>query len=229
MKKFHFAFTGLLTVLLYMTTAVFAEGQNIEKNLDAARGKNHCHNGSDPRDGIFLKNGPRGPRGIPGRDGASIQGPPGPQGIPGLPGLQGAPGINGLITEFISATQINTGTIADQVAPLENILFPVVSPGSTLPPPDAEGVFTLPVGVYEVTYGAKWTPAVPIALVLNGAVVPGTQLEPFSNDYTTVSVIIEVTGVPGTLEVQNRSATTALILGGAVGQTGAFITIKKLS
>lgn len=245
MKKFRIVVTSCLLALLCMTNLAFAgEQMNIDEFL--AKRRAHRHHDSDSSDSSSSSSsdnhrhgpsrGPRGKRGSRGKKGhtghhgsrgRSLQGPAGAQGIQGIQGPQGIPGSGGAVTNFVTAYQITTGTIADTVAPLAFILFPNVSPGNTIAAPIA-GVFTLAPGHYEVIYGAKWTPDVAIALLLNGAVVPGTELEPVSNDYSTVSVILNVTA-PGTLSVQNQSAITALTLGGAVNQTGAFITIKQLS
>jgi hypothetical protein len=239
MKNFRITLTSSLLALLCMTNAAFAREQASVNNL-IAKSKKHHHSRSDSSssssDSDNGKRGPRGKRGHrgergpvgnPGTQGTDMPGSPGTPGSPGSAGTPGTPGSGGAIGNFITAYQITTGTVADTIPPLGNIIFPSVSPGSTITAPVA-GVFTLPAGTYEVIYGAKWTPDVAIALLLNGSVVAGSQLEPVSDDYSTVSVILNV-GLPGTLAVQNQSTSTSLMLGVATNQTGAFITIKKLS
>ena len=255
MKKFRIALTGLLLAMPCVTQVAAAQEQTGIAALSAKSRKHHHHDSSSsdsssssdhhkrrgPRGhkGHRGHRGHRGHHGHGGKQGRSLAGEPGNAGNAGTAGNsgnQGPPGT-GAISNFITAYQLITGTAADTIAAGGNILFPNISPpapNSTLPAPVA-GVFTVPPGNYEVTYGAKWVPSatppasVPIALILNESAVPvpGSQLEPFSNDYATITLILNVPA-PGTLAVQNRGA-VSLILQGAAGQTGAFITLKRIS
>jgi hypothetical protein len=245
MRKLRVALTSLFVALLCMTTA-FAQGQTIVNDLVVKNKKHRHHHDSEssssssssseherrgPR-GRHGKRGHRGHRGNAGQTGSSV---PGPAGSAGSAGAPGPAGVSGAITSFISAYEVAGGTLIPLGA---NILWSTTTPHIVDQTSDfslnsATGQFTSTAGAgnYEVFYGAKWSGATAFQLFVNGSAVPGSILQPLSNNFSSLSIVVNVLNSNPTFEIRNIDTSTAANLnpGAPNTTTGAFITIKKLS
>jgi hypothetical protein len=224
MKTFRITLTSLFLMLLCICNATFAQETTPQTDvIEKSKCGEDCIGRRGPR-GPRGKRGTEGPRGHTGQSCINVQGATGPQGIQGATGSSGVP-------TFISAYEVGGIVIGNNPPnnPSADILFPhLISQLGAIS--QTGGVFTTTDGPgnYEVTFGAKWTGDTPIGLLVNGVLVPGGQLEPVSNDYATISLIVISNTAITTFEIRHLGATT-MTLSGDADHTAAFITIKKIS
>jgi hypothetical protein len=156
--------------------------------------------------------GPRGPTGP--------QGPTGPTGTSGSSGVSSAYGsffVEGIIPlspgQFIpfDSRAFSTSNVSLQPGPLVRL--------------DQAGDYLVIFGA-SIALGST----APIALTLNGTVVPGTNVSLTITAFqqlTTVAKTVRVATVPAALQVVNGS--NAVTLGTSLIDIAAFITVEKIN
>lgn len=82
---------------------------------------------------------------------------------------------------------------------------------------------------YEVTYGVSiFDSSGLFGLLLNGSEVQGSELSTvLSTQMSTLSIIVDVSSVPATLQVVNLSG-SGVSLGSSSSAVTSYITVKKL-
>jgi hypothetical protein len=220
MKKSRIILASLFIALLYMGNTIFADEIVIDSNIVAKDcGCPRCRRG--PR-GHRGHEGHRGHRGARGFHGLVVG-----QTLVGVEGTQGIPGIDGgESSTFISATGSLVGPVVNSSPiPYNNL---VAQGGSFLPYVSGSGIFiTTEPGHYEVIFGAKWTTASTMALRINGATpLQGSRLLA-TDDYATMSLIVNAPTAITTFEIVCADGGFMTFISNP--GTNAFVSIKKIA
>jgi hypothetical protein len=177
--------------------------------------------------------GPTGTEGPAGPEGpAGTAGPAGPRGPAGANGAQGATGPAGTsgLSEYAYVYNLTPQTVAigaDVTFDSNGIMTPGIThaPGST-------GIALTEAGDYKVTFSVSGSEPNQMALVVNGAPVPGTIYASGAGTQQNSGQAIIAIAAGDVITVRNHQSSAAVGLASPIGGTesnvNASVVIEKL-